>query len=252
MAKIMVIGDVGGCADQLAEAIGPILQDPDALVIQVGDLIDRGPDSSGVLALVRQRLDAAPNGWIQLIGNHESQYLGGKPFWPQPLADDDAQLLQTWWIKEWLRVAAAVRTADGEDLLITHAGLSADAWRILGGPVTASTAADLLNTRPDELLWNDRGPLWAEAGPDVYQSRLHAREPVPFGQIHGHSTIVSYRQETWLCDERIRQRSTVDWTARHTITRVRGCRFIRIDPKHGTTGAPTWSPLILHDAVLLT
>ncbi|MFC0527110.1 metallophosphoesterase [Phytohabitans kaempferiae] len=252
MTKIAIIGDVGGCVVQLAEAIGPIVEDPDALVIQVGDLIDRGPDSSGVLALVRQRLDAGGCGWIQLIGNHESQYLGGEPFWPQKLAPADVELLQTWWMKEWLRVAAAVRTADGEELLITHAGLGVEAWRALGAPVTAGTAADLLNTRPEELLWHDRGPLWAEAGPEVYQSWLQAEEPVPFGQIHGHSTIVSYRRQTWLCGERIRQRSTVDWTARYTVTRIGGCRFIGVDPKHGTTGAPTWSPLILHGATLLS
>jgi Calcineurin-like phosphoesterase len=252
MAKIVIVGDVGGCADQLIEVIGTTVEDPGTLVIQVGDLIDRGPDSSAVLAFVRQRLDAGRGGWIQLIGNHESQYLGGEPFWPQQLTPSDAELLRTWWMKEWLRVAAAVRTAEGEELLVTHAGLSVQAWQDLGEPMTASTAADLLNTRPEQLLWNDRGPLWAEAGPDVYQSWLHASEPVPFGQVHGHSTIVSYRRETWLCGERIRQRSTVDWTARHTFTRIGGCRFIGIDPKHGTTGAATWSALILHDAVLLS
>lgn len=251
MAKIVIIGDVGGCAVQLIEVIGPMVEDPGTLVIQVGDLIDRGPNSSAVLAFVQQRLDAGQGDWIQLIGNHESQYLGGEPFWPQQLAPNDAQLLRTWWMKEWLRVAAAVRTAEGEELLVTHAGLNVQAWQELGEPVTASTAADLLNTRPEPLLWNDRGPLWAEAGPDVYQSWLHAGQPVPFGQIHGHSTVVSYRTQTWLCGERIRQRSTVDWTARHTFTRIGGRRFIGIDPKHGTTGSATWSPLILHDAVLL-
>ncbi|MEV4539277.1 metallophosphoesterase [Asanoa sp. NPDC049518] len=252
MAKIVIVGDVGGCVDQLIEVIGPIVEDPGTLVIQVGDLIDRGPDSSAVLAFVQQRLDAGPGRWIQLIGNHESQYLGGEPFWPQQLTPSDAELLRAWWMKEWVRVAAAVRTTEGEELLVTHAGLSAQAWEDLGEPVTASTAADLLNTRPEDLLWNDRGPLWAEAGPDVYQSWLQASEPVPFGQVHGHSTIVNYRRETWLCGERIRQRSTVDWSARHTFTRIGGCRFIGIDPKHGTTGAPTWSALILHDAVLLS
>ncbi|WFE98601.1 metallophosphoesterase [Micromonospora sp. WMMD964] len=47
------------------------------MVIQVGDLIDRGPDSAGVLAFVWQRL-ADSRRWIQLIGNHESQYLGAE------------------------------------------------------------------------------------------------------------------------------------------------------------------------------
>ena len=56
MAKIVVIGDVGGCADELSKVVAPLLDDPDVLVIQVGDLVDRGPDSSGVLAFVRERL----------------------------------------------------------------------------------------------------------------------------------------------------------------------------------------------------
>jgi hypothetical protein len=250
MTKIMLVGDVGGCAAELAAALPPD-DHSDTVVVQVGDLIDRGPDSPGVLALVGRRLDATPRTWVQLIGNHESQYLGGDAFWPHPLDLDDALLLQVWWMKERLRVAAAVRTADGEELLITHAGLTVAAWRALGEPATAATAADLLNTRPEELLWHDRGPLWAEAGSDVYASWLDARQPMPFGQIHGHSTIVSYRRRAWLCEERIRQRSTVDWDARHTVTRLGDRRFIGIDPKHGTTGAQRWSPLILHDATLL-
>jgi hypothetical protein len=251
MARIVIIGDVGGCVDELVGALRGLTDDPETVFVQVGDLIDRGPDSAGVLRLVGQRLQADPRRWIQLVGNHESQYLGGDSFWPERISHDDALLLQAWWMKEWLRVAAAVRTADGAEFLVTHAGVTVEAWRGLGEPVTAATAADLLNTRPEELLWHDRGPLWAEAGPDVYESWIQARRPVPFGQIHGHSTIVSYRHRVWRCAERIRQRSTVDWDARHTMTQLGSGRFIGIDPKHGTTGAPSWLPLILDDAVLL-
>jgi hypothetical protein len=252
MARIAVIGDVGGCATQLAAAVAPIIDEPDTVIIQVGDLIDRGPDSAGVLALVQRALQRDPSRWVQLIGNHESQYLGGRPFWPEQLAPDDAAVLHSWWMKEWLRVAVAVRTADGEEFLITHAGLTETAWNSLGGPVTAGTAADLLNTRPEALLRPDQRPLWAEAGPHVYPSWMRPGQLVPFGQIHGHSTIVSYRHRAWLCGERIQQRSTVDWTARHTITRIGGNRFIAIDPKHGTTCAPTWAALVFHDATLLS
>jgi hypothetical protein len=252
VTSIVIIGDVGGCADQLSAAIAPFLDDADTVVIQVGDLIDRGPDSAGVLRIVRQQLESSACRWLQLIGNHESQYLGGETFWPQRLADDDADLLGAWWRKEWLRVAAAVRTAEGEEFLVTHAGLTVSAWQELGAPVTAMTAADLLNTRPEELLWHDRGPLWAEASSDVYLSWLHTDEQAPFGQIHGHSTIVDFRRRTWLCSERIRLRSAVDWEARHTLTRINTSRFIGIDPKHGRHGAPHWSPLVLRDATLLT
>jgi hypothetical protein len=251
MARIAIIGDVGGCADQLANVLPSLVEHPDTVVVQVGDLIDRGPDSAGVLEQVARRLETRPRVWVQLIGNHEMQYLGGDHFWPERIEPEDERLLQTWWLKEWLQVAAAVRTAEGEEFLITHAGLAVDAWHELGEPVTAATAADLLNTRPDALLRHDRGPLWAEADPNVYRSWLESRRRAPFGQIHGHSTIVSYRDETWRCGERIRQRSTVDWAARHTTTRVAGCRFIGVDPKHGRTGAPRWSPLVLDDATLI-
>lgn len=251
MARIVVIGDVGGCPRQLADAVAGLTEDEDTVVVQVGDLVDRGPDSSGVLALVAERLAAAPARWIQLIGNHESQYLGGDVFWPVPLAEDDAALLNGWWLRDQLRVAAALRTAEGEEFLLTHAALTVDAWQWLGAPVTAGTAADLLNTRPEELLWDDHGPLWAEAGPDVYESWMHAAEPPPFSQLHGHSSIVDFGRRAWLCGERIRQRSTVDWAARHTFTRIGGARFVGVDPKHGRAGAPRWAPLVFEDATLI-
>lgn len=168
MPRIVIVGDVGGCADQLERVVLPLADDPDTVVIQVGDLVDRGPDSAGVLRLVGGRLAAGR--WVQLIGNHEAQYLGGVRFWPEPLSEADAAVLRQWWLREWLRVAAAVRTAAGEELLLCHAGLTVDAWRLLGAPVTAGTAADLLNTRPEPLLWDFDGPLWAEAGSRVYPS----------------------------------------------------------------------------------
>jgi hypothetical protein len=249
MATIALVGDVGGFSGELARAVAAI-DDPEAIVIQVGDLVDRGPDSPGVLAYVGEQL-AGPRRWIQLVGNHEAQYVGGDRFWPEPLTDADAALLHAWWLRDRLRVAAAVRTADGEELLVTHAGLSVDAWRELGEPVTAATGADLLNTRPEPLLWGHRGPLWAEAGSDVYPSWLENGRFMPFTQVHGHSSIVDFDRRVWRCGERVRQRSTVDWTARHTFTRAAGGRLIGIDPKHRRVGAPEWSPLILRGAELL-
>lgn len=248
MATVVIIGDVGGCAGELARVVEPLAGDPGTVVVQVGDLVDRGPDSPGVLRLVGERLAGAAPRWVQLIGNHEAPYVGGEPFWPEPLADADAAVLRGWWLTERLRVAAAVRAADGEEFLLTHAGLTVAAWRELGEPVTASTAAELLNTRPEPLLWDLGGPLWAEAAP-LYGSWL--RERMPFSQIHGHSAIVSYPRRQWVCEERIRQRSSVDWAARRTVTRLGGGCFVAVDPKHGRSGAPRWAPLVLEGARVL-
>jgi hypothetical protein len=74
MGRIVLVGDVGGFPGELARVVG----EGGDLVIQVGDLVDRGPDSPGVLALVRERLERDRRGWVQLIGNHEWQYLDGE------------------------------------------------------------------------------------------------------------------------------------------------------------------------------
>jgi hypothetical protein len=249
MARIVVVGDVGGCVAEVERVVLPLADDPDTTVIQVGDLVDRGPDSPAVLRLVGERLRSGR--WIQLIGNHEAQYLGGPMFWPEPLAASDAVLLTSWWLREWMRVAAAVRTADGEELLLCHAGLTVGAWRQLGAPVTAGTAADLLNTRPEPLVWDDGGPLWAEAASQVYPSWLGGRESLPFSQVHGHSSVVRFGAREWACEERIRVRTTVDWVARHTVTRCGQARFVGVDPRHGRTGAPQWAPLVFEGAQLI-
>ena len=51
--------------------------------------------------------------------------------------------------------------------------------------------------------------------------------------------------------EPVTLRSTVDWVARHTTTRISGMRFIGADPKHGRSGAASWSPFVLERAALL-
>ena len=271
MGRVALIGDVGGHRDQLADALRTLggagsdgYLPQDLTVIQVGDLVDRGPDSSGVLALVGDHLRHQPDQWIQLVGNHEAQYLPGQSFfWPERLPGDDALTLREWWSSRAMNVATAVRTVDGDDLLVTHAGLTVDAWRALGEPATASAAARLLNARPEPLTWlggdlavdEAGGPLWADAGWELHEPWLgfHGEGGfVPFGQVHGHSCIVSYRDACWHCPGRVRQRATVDWKARHVTVRVGGRAFIGIDPKHGRHGAPEWAPLLLDDAVVLT
>lgn len=271
MDRVIVIGDVGGFADQLRAALvaaGARRKDlrlpADLTVVQVGDLVDRGPDSSGVLRIVADRLDEQPDQWIQLMGNHESQYVpGGDRFFPERLSKADAALLRTWWDDGRLRIAAALRTADDEDYLLSHAGLTAPCWRELGGPATAAAAARLLDERPEPLLWRgfhtgadgESGPLWAEAGAELYATWLaYFAEGgfVPFGQIHGHSSIVGYRDRVWRCTGRVRQRASVDWAARHVRVRAGGRVLIGVDPKHGRSGADRWLPLELPGATVLT
>jgi len=79
-ARVIAIGDVHGCAtalDTLLEAIRPQADD---VVIPLGDCIDRGPDSRGVIERLLALRDECQ--LVPLLGNHEEMmlnYLDGRP-----------------------------------------------------------------------------------------------------------------------------------------------------------------------------
>jgi hypothetical protein len=256
MGRIAVIGDVGGHPDQLERALSWLGASngrlpADLTVVQVGDLVDRGPDSPGVVALAGRYLDRQPAQWIQLAGNHDAQYVpGGQRFWPETIAPAAARLLSSWWTEGLMRTATAFRTATGDEYLVTHAGLTVGCWQQVGEPMTASSAALLLNDGAIAMSRLD-GPLWADAGAELYEpwmAHYAAGGFVPYGQIHGHSSIVRYADQSWRGHGRVRQRAAVDWSARHVRVRVGGRLFIGVDPKHGRDGAAEWQPLVLEDA----
>ena len=144
--RVAVLGDVGGHADELRRALVSLGADastlalpPDLTVVQVGDLIHRGPDSPGVIEIVRQVLIAQPRQWVQLAGNHEAQYLTPPKFhWPERLPEDDLETLFEWWGHRRMRVAAAIDVGSDADFLVTHAGLTEGFWRhFVGMPAWA-------------------------------------------------------------------------------------------------------------------
>ena len=150
--RIAVIGDVGGHAESLRHELARLGARPDGslpedlLVVQVGDLIHRGPDSAEVVNIVDRYLRTQPDQWIQLIGNHEANYLQPPVFrWPESLSRRHIRILNRWWQSGAATIAAAVETA-GESFLITHAGITAEFWATsLGGPLTAAEAARRIN-----------------------------------------------------------------------------------------------------------
>ncbi|RPI50527.1 MAG: serine/threonine protein phosphatase, partial [Deltaproteobacteria bacterium] len=51
--KIFAIGDIHGCLDKLKTLLGLIQSDWDRdLIVFLGDYVDRGPDSRGVIELL--------------------------------------------------------------------------------------------------------------------------------------------------------------------------------------------------------
>jgi len=276
--RIAIVGDVGGHADLLRHALIALGADPrslhlpdDLCVIQVGDLVHRGPDSPGVLDIAQRAMTAQPSRWIQLIGNHEANYLpGGSRFgWPERLPEPDIARLTSWWAAGTVRVAVAVRSARHGDLLLCHAGLTLPLWRELGRPAGAAEAAAALRAlprTPDSPLWRtgmrlgggrprtDAGPLWAEAGWELRQpwlERAAQGRGTPFGQVHGHCALLDDGFTRWECPPEVARISHLDPTTRHCWTPVGGHPFVAVDPRHGRAGAPSWAPLVLTDASVL-
>ncbi|MEO8483653.1 MAG: metallophosphoesterase, partial [Acidobacteriota bacterium] len=87
---IDVIGDVHACLDELTELFRALGYQPDAeagwrspegrLPVFVGDFVDRGPATAGVLALVMRMVDSGSA--LAVPGNHDVQlerHLAGEP-----------------------------------------------------------------------------------------------------------------------------------------------------------------------------
>jgi hypothetical protein len=102
------LGDIQGCRAQLAELCEAVAFRPGVdRLLPVGDLVNKGPDSAGVVRQLMQ-WNAEP-----VLGNHDLERLarGG-------LGDRE--------LDAWLRAQPVVRVFD--DLILVHAGLH-PAWR---------------------------------------------------------------------------------------------------------------------------
>lgn len=271
IARVAVIGDLAGHLDELSGELVRLGADPTTLwlpegltVVQVGDLIHRGPDSDGVVALVDRYLCEQPRQWVQVAGNHEAQYLREPAFtWPEAIGDDAAATLRAWWSDGRMRVAAAVRT-DEEDFVVTHAGLTEGYWRqALDSPDSATHAATAINSfigTHDDVLFHagqmlgggepnlSAGPVWAAAASELIPSWLRAGRPLPFSQVHGHSRIVDRGRRRLRADAAIAELLTIDEDVAHETATLPGGRIIGVDPGHGRRPRHPWQAFVIEGA----
>ncbi|WP_134680255.1 metallophosphoesterase [Paracoccus ravus] len=142
-----VIGDIHGHLDLLKAVHARIARDDAAhggggQIVHVGDLIDRGPDSRGVVEyLMRGQMDGRP--WIVLKGNHDrflSRFLADPGWIDQGLAS------RRHWLDHPNLGAAQTLASYGVDLAgRSHAELH---------------EALLRAVPPAHADWLDRLPLW--------------------------------------------------------------------------------------------
>ena len=77
--RLFAIGDIHGCAGELEALVAGLAPEPGDTLLFVGDYIDRGPDSRGVIDLVMELATRSGLTTVCLRGNHEDMclaYLG--------------------------------------------------------------------------------------------------------------------------------------------------------------------------------
>lgn len=70
--NIIAIGDVHGCAEELRLLIHQLPLNAETLIVFLGDYIDRGPDSKGVIDTILELRDLYHV--VTLMGNHEEMF----------------------------------------------------------------------------------------------------------------------------------------------------------------------------------
>jgi serine/threonine protein phosphatase 1 len=140
--RTIAIGDLHGCSLALAALLEAIAPGPDDTLVFLGDYIDRGPDSRGVLDRI---IDLAGRCTVvPLLGNHEELLVGAArhpamvPFW---LANGGTATLLSYgwipggprrglaeWVPEahWEFLAGCVPYYETETHLFVHAGYVPD------------------------------------------------------------------------------------------------------------------------------
>ena len=121
-SRRIFVGDIQGCRTQLEELLRRVdFTVGRDVLYPVGDLVNKGPDSEGVLRLLRE-LDAQP-----VLGNHDLWWLRAKKI------RDPAS-------HAWLAAQPIVR--DLGDVLMVHAGLHPQ-WELAGLAARRLTAAEI-------------------------------------------------------------------------------------------------------------
>ncbi|MCB9766043.1 MAG: metallophosphoesterase [Alphaproteobacteria bacterium] len=176
--RTLFVGDVHGCAQELAELVTRAR--PDRVVL-VGDLFTKGPDPVGVWRVIQHV------GAEAVLGNHDALVLSA---WPSDHPAVAALKASAPYVRGWLASRPLFIQEPG--LIVVHAGVHP----MRGVPGTTRNMA--LNMRrwpddrdPDNPFWYDagwRGPETVVFGHDARRKRVRREvdgRPVAIGLDSG-------------------------------------------------------------------
>lgn len=281
MTKYHVFGDTGGHYRQLRaglEAIGYNTEThklpEDMVVIHCGDLLHKGPNSAAVIFMVNRVMKHNPGQWIQLLGNHEYQYLGGIPFWREGIDPDAIKMLQQWYFEGKVRNAFAITepaefhnlviskrgyATPEKPIILTHAGITHQYWaKFLKSETDVTKLVHQLNNfnpnqigAPGAIIGSSNtvefpaGPVWALGVEEVWESwKLETQ--MSFIQIHGHTTPYAHSLGRWRSrDKGFQNASKVNPDRRTVVTAVSDSIQVAIDPGYDKQAEVGMQPALL-------
>ncbi len=145
-----VIGDIQGCLHELKELLNKISFSSDKDQIWfTGDLVNRGPDSLGVLRFVKSLEENA----ITVLGNHDLHMLaivhGLEKQRPSDTFDEIINAKDKNELMQWISTLPLLHTANNDQHILVHAGLYPQ-WTIPQAKQYAHEVETILQS--DQLL----------------------------------------------------------------------------------------------------
>ena len=158
--RLIAIGDIHGCHLEFAELLAQLELARDDRLVLLGDLINRGPDSSKVIDLAREHKATA------LLGNHELRLLkhrrtGDKKI----LKDGDLDTIEKMRPADWEFIAAMPLTVEEPELntVFVHGGfLPNEPWQKQPAEIVTRIQVIDRDGRPAKRADKPEAPSWAD------------------------------------------------------------------------------------------
>ncbi|MBW2477303.1 MAG: serine/threonine protein phosphatase [Deltaproteobacteria bacterium] len=152
--RLLAIGDIHGCLFELQDLLDQVNPQTEDRIVFLGDYVDRGPDSAGVISFLLALRDLFPQ-TVYLRGNHEQMFLdflsGADP--SLFLLNGGTETLNSYQNERLWPIPEAHRmfletldySFETDDFIFAHAGLRP------GLPLSEQSLEDLLWIRQDFL-----------------------------------------------------------------------------------------------------
>jgi bis(5'-nucleosyl)-tetraphosphatase (symmetrical) len=222
---LFAIGDVQGCNDELGSLLEALRfsADRDRLWF-VGDLVNRGPDSLGVLRRIRSLGEAA----TVTLGNHDLHLLA-VAFGSARIRSDDTltEILAAPdrdALLEWLLCRPLFHEDQPLNLCLLHAGL-APQWDLEQARQCAREFESALQHRPRELfdhLYGDQPDLWTDALDNEARLRIIANCFTRLRYVDAHGRLMLRAKGS---PGKSQTKSLIPWFEAHAA-RWRGPRIV--------------------------